>query len=1023
MKRYFSLFVFLPVAVFLFAYSWAQELPEIIIEDADATTTIDLVSPPADFFVVDNPPFLLPDEAAICHADAREVIDLATPPEDFFDASEADLRLSDEVAICRADERLTIDLVAPPEEFFDPAPEATDKFVYVALGDSYQSGEGAGNSIQDSTQYLNEAYEQGTYTDTLVPGNDSCHRALQNYAKINKNKFHPELNDEDIVLIDLTCSGAKIETGPRPPVVGDVASNQIAPNSQLQQALNKLGEAGLTPADVDLVTVGMGGNDAGFVGVAYACLIPNLIRKILAAYPGAPWTAESEFVLKMEKMSSCKEADKATGINSDQAINDLLAKETWAQNMLLSAFPEAHILQLNYPNILPKKEIAPEWCSGINKDDVNYARERIERINQKIKEALENTAAQLGDDKKDYLKLVDVEKSFGSNALCPSNSSLALANEIKESNFDAEVRRLLNLDDNGDQIARALVDNIADKYNDYKGCMLMNSIIKMTSFPANICDEDGKWSQLMDDGMGLINYIENEKLIIRANLTKSPDSGEDVSIRYDRSFGLFHPNAQGHALTACNILAAHNGANPNIACPVASGVITAGTVNDSPITVVPINIIPGEKIDLVLRGFGPFSSTIFWVHSMPINLGTFIADAEGTINAQITLPDIGPGVHTIVADGQAANGAGIVQQLRVNYPGNPAGNSDYGMYLTGFTPNDGTDSEQVDIIYNDRVFATKTPDEAGGIFVEIPVFNQEEINIIAKSQTTGQEVTQTVDVIADNIAPTTKATTSGTMGQQNYYRGNVTVNLVASDTAQEGIDPSGILSIFYKIDDNDIVAVAGAATDIAFTAEGAHTLTYFSQDNAGNKEVEKTLSIIIDNIPPELTFGFDQTKKDLVFTATDDISGPDNIAITDQNGVVTATDQAGNTTKLVFNEKNRKQSLRAQLKSISHNDTTVNLSSNRIGFAWFYGYTPKIPAILGGLQSLPPVPANLPQSNTLKFLLQQARLNDGSFVVAIYANNKTRIVEYKNKKLNLKTYSGLKLLKFDTNNGKLSWSY
>ena len=161
----------------------------------------------------------------------------------------------------------------------------------------------------------------------------------------------------------------------------------------------------------------------------------------------------------------------------------------------------------------------------------------------------------------------------------------------------------------------------------------------------------------------------------------------------------------------------------------------------------------------------------------------------------------------------------------------------------------------------------------------------------------------------------------------------------------------------------------------------------------------------------------------MVFTATDNISDPDNIAITDQNGVVTATDQAGNTTKLVFNEKNRKQSLRAQLKSISHNDTTVNLSSNRIGFAWFYGYTPKIPAILGGLQSLPPVPANLPQSNTLKFLLQQARLNDGSFVVAIYANNKTRIAEYKNRKLNLKTYSGLKLLKFNTNNGKLNWSY
>jgi hypothetical protein len=75
------------------------------------------------------------------------------------------------------------------------------------------------------------------------------------------------------------------------------------------------------------------------------------------------------------------------------------------------------------------------------------------------------------------------------------------------------------------------------------------------------------------------------------------------------------------------------------------------------------------------------------------------------------------------------------------------------------------------------------------------------------------------------------------------------------------------------------------------------------------------------------------------------------------------------------------------------------------------------------LQSLPPIPANLPRSNTLKFLLQQARLKDSSFITAIYANNKTRILEYKNRKLNLKTYSGLKLLEFATDNGKLGWRY
>jgi len=896
MKTKPEFFAFLFIAAFLFADTLAQGLPEIVINDADATTTIDLFAPSADFIDAGDAGFRLLNEVAICRADERSTIDLAAPADDFFDTSEADFRLPDEASICRADQRATIDLVAPPEEFFNPAPEFTDKFVYVALGDSYQSGEGAGNSIADTAGYL-QAYENGsnyaqsngqqdnTYTyDVDVPGvvssgGNGCHRALQNYAKINKNKFHPEVKDEDIILIDLTCSGAKIESwedsdgDAKPPIVGDMNSGQIASGSQVAQALSQLAAIGLSAGDVDLVTVGMGGNDAKFIGITYSCLAPNLIRKILAAYPSAPWSLESEFVLKLEKMSSCKEADKTMGINSEQAINDLLEKETWAQNILLSTFSEAQILQLNYPNILPAKEIAPQWCGGIGKADVGYARQRIEKINEKIREALDNTVSQLDIDKKDRLKLVDMEKSFGGNALCPSNDNLALANEIKESNFDIEIRRLLNLDGNGDQAARQLIDNISAHYKDYKNCMLMNS---MTTFPIQICDENGKWAQLMDNGRELLRYIEDKKVIILGNLTKSPASDEDRVIRYDRSFGLFHPNAKGHVLAACNVLAAHKGSNPSIACSVSDSVITASTVNNNPITATPLNVLPGEKINLILRDFGPLSSVMLWVNSTPMSLGTFVADVQGIVDTQITLPEISPGVHTIIAEGQAANGAGIGQQFRVNYPGDPTSNSDYGIYLTGFAPNDGTDSEQIDIFYNDRIFATKTPDEDGGVFIEIPVFNQPKIDITAKSQTTNQEVTRTVDVITDTVAP-------------------------------------------------------------------------------------------------ELQFSFDQTKKDLVFTATDNLTPADNIILTDQNGVVTAQDHAGNTVKLTFNEKNRKQSLRARLKEISYNNNTVSLSSNQISFAWFYGYTPKIPAILNGLQSLPPIPANLPRSDTLKFLLQQAK--------------------------------------------------
>jgi len=205
--------------------------------------------------------------------------------------------------------------------------------------------------------------------------------------------------------------------------------------------------------------------------------------------------------------------------------------------------------------------------------------------------------------------------------------------------------------------------------------------------------------------------------------------------------------------------------------------------------------------------------------------------------------------------------------------------------------------------------------------------------------------------------------------------------------------------------------------------EGTHRLTYFATDKLGNKEKEKNISFVIDKTSPEIKFSFDQAKKDLTFTAADNISNPENIVISDKNGVVSAIDEAGNIAKMSFAEKNRKQSLRAQLLELSYNGEPVDIKGNQLAFAWFYGYTPKIPLALTGLQSLPAVPKTLPKTGSLSFLLQQAKLKDGSFAVALYAKNKTLILEYKNKKLNLKTTTGLKILNFTANKGVFSWSY
>lgn len=315
------------------------------------------------------------------------------------------------------------------------------------------------------------------------------------------------------------------------------------------------------------------------------------------------------------------------------------------------------------------------------------------------------------------------------------------------------------------------------------------------------------------------------------------------------------------------------------------------------------------------------------------------------------------------------------------------------------------------------------------VFNDIPVtpeFNARlDVSGVAPKIITGegQEILPTAEInpgsSSDIVPPQTAITINGNAAN-NFYNTDISINLSAQDFSQEEIIPAGIFSINYSLDGTDF---AEYESPIMVLSEGTHQLTYFAADKLGNKEKEKTINFIIDKTTPEIKFGFDQTKKDLVFNAVDNISNPENIVISDQNGAVSATDEAGNVAKLSFAEKNRRQSLRAQLSELSYNGKVVDIKGNQLAFAWFYGYTPKIPLALTGLQTLPAVPKTSPKTGQLSFLLQQAKLKDGSFVVALYAKNKTLILEYKNKKLNLKTIAGLKILDFATNKGMFSWSY
>jgi hypothetical protein len=634
-----------------------------------------------------------------------------------------------------------------------------EQFVYVALGDSFQSGEGVGNSLLNTNDFLNLAYENGsnypqtvgsqtnTYSNFGLGGND-CHRALANYAKLNRNRLQP---GAEIVLIDVTCSGARIVPEPRPAIVGSPSAGTFDPASQVQQALNQLRSKNLTAADVDLVTVGMGGNDAKFVDIITACLAPSLLRRVVQQYPNTPGEAS----VIVNNFVNCEFIDNSF-IHSSDAIQQLTTTERWAQGQLLQVFTRARVMQLNYPVFLPKRaQGIAEWCGGIRKSDLDYARQRAMLLNASIASAFQSTADS-------RLQLVNMADAFGSNPLCSHDANGALINGISQENFDAEVDRLLNLNGTGDAESRRLLDQIVSQYNALKQC----GFDHYNPFGRD-CDVAARRAELDTTITQLLTYLFQQlDTTILPNLAAPPSSGESPAVRLNRGKGLLHPNANGHIVIACNVRAVFNAGDTRSCQPDTRSITDIANAN--PIGNAPIRGGRGVQVRVQIGGFGFGVSVRILLHSTPIELGTVVSNSAGVIDTTITLPSATAGVHTLQFQGNTPNGAQVIKQVRVNYPERPSGKGEYGVYLSGFTPTvEGVQPEQIDIFYLGDLFGTLTPDEEGGVFFEVPLFDllnyADPISIMARSRATGRTVQTTIDPIPTTVGLWATSTQKGAL--------------------------------------------------------------------------------------------------------------------------------------------------------------------------------------------------------------------------------------------------------------------
>ncbi len=216
-----------------------------------------------------------------------------------------------------------------------PAAEepASSGGVYIALGDSYTSG-------------------------PLVPMQHGdpidCGRSDHNYPSLVAAALQPA------VFVDVSCGSAKTK-------------DMTEPQTGLPAGGTNPPQFDALRADATLVTVGIGGNDAGLVGVAEEC------AQLGATDPNG---------------TACRDHYAPGGVDSVEAkIEDARPKIDAVLRGIHAGSPNARVAIVGYPDVLPRDGTNCYPMIPLSPDDVKYIDGLIVRINKMIaEEAAKNDA-------------------------------------------------------------------------------------------------------------------------------------------------------------------------------------------------------------------------------------------------------------------------------------------------------------------------------------------------------------------------------------------------------------------------------------------------------------------------------------------------------------------------------------------------------------------------------------------------------------------------------------------------------
>jgi lysophospholipase L1-like esterase len=210
---------------------------------------------------------------------------------------------------------------------------------YIALGDSFSSGEGV------------PPFRPGT--DQVLPVHDECHRSFRAYpALIAGRRSSPG------TWGFWACSGA---------TTADLTHTNHANPGEIPQ-LDRIAPPGRSDPRVDLVTLTIGGNDVGFGSAALSCVVARYL-------PG---------------LEACQSQWRARMQN---AIAKLQTKLPSIYRAVHARAPNARILVLGYPDPFPRTAPQVSECRlWLEPEDLRFFHDETERLDATVRTAVLATA-------------------------------------------------------------------------------------------------------------------------------------------------------------------------------------------------------------------------------------------------------------------------------------------------------------------------------------------------------------------------------------------------------------------------------------------------------------------------------------------------------------------------------------------------------------------------------------------------------------------------------------------------------